>query len=293
MKVELEQNTPSWEAYRSDPTRRNASEAGAVMGVSPFTTKFDLWKTKRTGVSDFQGNVATDYGHTWEDEALKVVSELLGVTLQPEIHQTGPYSASLDAYGANMASGDTYHVEIKCPYKRQESHLWAQVKSDGVRIPAVYYWQLCHQRYCLDKPPTQSYLFVYIPEINGEPVEWELVPFIENQGDTKRLLDAWDDFYDNPPVIEVKTPESDMLVSELAALKATELEVKNRRAVVESEIKALAGDKDAIVSGWKVSWVERKGLVDYAKIEALKGVNLESYRKVGSKYQKISKIKEQ
>jgi hypothetical protein len=193
-----------------------------------------------------------------------------------------------------MASGDTYHVEIKCPYKRTESHLWRQVKSDGVdRIPEVYYWQMIHQRHCLDKPPTQSYLFVYIPmDRVANAAEWELVPFIENQGDTEKLLEAWDDFYDNPPVIEVKTPESDMLVSELESLKATELEIKTRKSVVEGEIKSLAGDKDAIVSGWKVSWVERKGLVDYAKIEALKGINLESYRKVGSKYQKISKLKE-
>jgi hypothetical protein len=151
---------------------------------------------------------------------------------------------------------------------------------------------MLHQRYCLDLPNVQSYLFVYIPPVDGNEATWELVPFIENQGDTKRLLDAWDDFMTNPPVIEVKTPESDMLVSELESLKATELEIKTRKSVVEGEIKSLAGDKDAIVSGWKVSWVERKGLVDYAKIEALKGVNLESYRKVGSQYQRISKLKE-
>ena len=288
MKIELEQNTEEWEEYRSDPTRRNASEAGVVMGVSTFLTKFDLWQQKRTGVSTFTGNIATEWGHTHEAAALDAVSGLLGLDLMPAIYQKGDYSASLD--GCGEYNDITYHVEVKCPFQKDRSKLWAQVKSDGFdRIPAQYYCQMLHQRYCLDLPNVQSYLFVYIPPVNGNEADYELVPFIENQGDTEKLLEAWDDFYENPPVIEVKTPESDMLVSELESLKATELEVKNRRAVVEGEIKALAGDRAALISGYKVAWVERKGVVDYSKIEALKGVNLESYRKVGSKYQKISK----
>jgi len=238
------------------------------------------------------GNIATEWGHTHEAAALAAVSGLLGLDLMPAIYQKGDYSASID--GCGEYNGITHHVEIKCPFQKDRSKLWAQVQSDGFdRIPAQYYCQMLHQRYCLDLPNVQSYLFVYIPPVDGNDATWELVPFIENQGDTEALLEAWDNFYTDPPVIEVKTPESDMLVSELAALKATELEIKTRKSVVEDEIKALAGDRDALISGYKVSWVLRKGVVDYAKIEALKGVNLESYRKVGSQYQRISKLKEQ
>ena len=157
MQIELEQGSLEWHEHRAK--YRNASEAGAVMGVSPYQTPRELWESKNGMGKPFQGNVATDYGNAMEPKALAKFAELwdLDLMIRPTVFVDGEYSASLDGYGLaspTMLSdriwedhGDHVMVEIKCPYQKQQSKLW-QIASEG-QIPELYYWQMVHQQMVL------------------------------------------------------------------------------------------------------------------------------------------------
>lgn len=58
-------NDPAWhEARRSFI---GASEAPAILGLSPWATALDVWAVKMGITEDFGGNTATDLGHELED----------------------------------------------------------------------------------------------------------------------------------------------------------------------------------------------------------------------------------
>ena len=76
-------------------------------------------------------------------------------------------------------------------------------------------------------------------------------------------------------------------------------ELLQQKALIETKIdqisnslKDRAGNKNVISFGCKIQTISRKGSVDYKKIDTLKNVDLEQYRKPSSTYQKISYEKE-
>ena len=73
-------------------------------------------------------------------------------------------------------------------------------------------------------------------------------------------------------------------------LKKALLEAKIEQ--VSASLKDRAGDKNVISFGCKIQTISRKGSVDYKKIDTLKDVDLDQYRKPASTYQKISYEKE-
>jgi putative phage-type endonuclease len=83
MQIELEQGSLGWHEHRAK--YRNASESGAVMGVSPYQTPRELWESKNGIGKKFVGNVATDYGIAMEPKALARLEEILDVKLEPTV----------------------------------------------------------------------------------------------------------------------------------------------------------------------------------------------------------------
>ena len=79
MKVlKLVQGSPEWLAVRK--TTRNASEAPAMKGVSPYKSYTDLVKEKATGITedvDAEKQRLFDRGHEAEDSARPLVEELI------------------------------------------------------------------------------------------------------------------------------------------------------------------------------------------------------------------------
>lgn len=58
-------NDPAWHAARRSFI--GASEAPAILGLSPWATALDVWAVKMGITEDFAGNTATDLGHELED----------------------------------------------------------------------------------------------------------------------------------------------------------------------------------------------------------------------------------
>ena len=273
---ELEQNSLEWHEWRAK--HRNASEAGSVMECNPYQTKRELWESKNGCGKPFTGNVATDYGHKMEPVALAKISSILGIEFKSAVFVEGEYSASLDAYGES--EGQTYKIEIKVPYQREDSKLWKSAQKEI--IPRHYYCQMLHQDLCC--PTDFSYFFVYIDDNT-----YELIPFMPNQGDTSKLVEAWDDFAANEPAPAYETRE------DLAMLGQMYKNLKEDADAIAKNLKELEATlKDAceintIAGPVKVQIISKIGNVDYKAIPELDGVNLDDYRKPPSSYKKISK----
>lgn len=97
--------TPEWHAHRA--THFNASDAPAMLGCSPYTTRAQLLHKLHTGLAA-EHDAATERrfadGHRFEALARPLAEELIGDDLAPVVGTLGELSASFD--GLTMM-GDT------------------------------------------------------------------------------------------------------------------------------------------------------------------------------------------
>lgn len=94
---QLAQGSPEWIAYRAK--MRNASDAPAMMGASPYTTRADLLRQLHTGVApvvDASTQKSYDNGHRAEALARPLAEEFIGAELFPVTGSEGQLSASFD-----------------------------------------------------------------------------------------------------------------------------------------------------------------------------------------------------
>lgn len=93
----LTQGTPEWLAYRAQ--HFNASDAPAMMGVSPYKTRAELLREMHTGVAadvDAATQRIFDAGHRFEALARPLAENIVGQDLYPVVGSEGRLSASFD-----------------------------------------------------------------------------------------------------------------------------------------------------------------------------------------------------
>ena len=167
------------------------------------------------------------------------------------------------------------------------SQTWKDAEAG--RVAEHYRWQLIHQDHVI--PTEMSYFFVYISDDQFICLTHE-----STEEDTAALLSAWDDFSASEPepdFVLMEDAHMQVLVEEHQLLIDRQKHLKTQLEQVESTMKSKAGDKNVIAFGCKIQTINRKGSVDYKKIENLKDVDLEQYRKPASTYQKISYAKKE
>ncbi len=277
-KIDLDQNTQPWLDWRK--SYRMASDAATVVGVSPYQKPADLWQVKN-GLKNVAVTKPMIHGSNLEPTARAKVAEILDVELQAECWQFGAYGASLDAISAD----GKIKVEIKCPFS-ETSAIYAHLQAEVPEVVPYVFWQLVHQQYVC--PTEKTYLFVYF---NDD--QWEL---IDATGSIKsdhieQLLDAWDYFYQNPPLIERDDEVIKNLVMQHRDVLAEEERIKEKKSKIEKLLKDECGH-DTIAFGSRIVTQSRKGSIDYKSIKELNPVNLEAYRKPASHYQVIKHPKE-
>lgn len=74
--ITADPNDPAWHEARR--TFIGASDAPAVLGISPWATPLDVWASKLNIGDQFQGNLSTDMGHALEDLIRQTLAEQLG-----------------------------------------------------------------------------------------------------------------------------------------------------------------------------------------------------------------------
>lgn len=293
--VDLEQNSDEWMDHRR--VHCNASSAGLIMGVQTFTPNtwdslLDWYRGKGT---PFVGNVATDWGHTHEDEARvaaeSINDEFYAPVVVTRIHKQLPLSASLDGKSVEF-DGSTGHVaEIKCPYQGKQSKTWVLV--DGGECPPQYYWQIQQQMFVSDAK--EALLFIY--DARDKSHLQLTVP--RNDADIDLLMEKWAEFWNllesgemkGDGVLRREDTEFKVVATEWAEANEVLAEAKERVDAARATLIDLSGDRDCEGFGVRVTQAERKGNINYKKVPSLEGIDLEKYRGKGSSYYRVAATK--
>lgn len=270
--IQLTQGSQEWLDYRR--SMRNASETAAVLGLSPWCTPYQLWLQK-TGRSIQAATAAIQHGTQLEPVARAAYEAQTGHIMQPLVLQDGPYSASLDGI---TLQGDLI-VEIKCPYKGKDSALWRDA-ANGV-VPEHYRLQVQHQLMVSGAGVAHFYVF---DGHNGllmalQPDESVMARITEGWNDFQKYLDA-----DTPPQLT----DGDTLVRDDADWFAAAKAFAAAKQASDAAESALTKAKETLVAltqhpreqgaGVAVTKFWKSGNVDYKRIPALEGTDLESYR---------------
>ena len=265
-RVELEQGSPEWDAWRLEHC--TASEAPAIMGCAPEYYHVQTWDDLRlvkAGMGappDERALEAFAHGHRKEIEARNALFP--GFRFKPACFEDGAFGASLDGYRG------THWLEIKSPVSGRASKMYRAasqtVAPPRERILDHTWWQLVHQAGVLGPDMTACTLLVYL---STEEYEAVVIPAEDLRQDWPELRERWEKFLaggapdrDDPQWANAVLNwinykhESD----KLAAL------LKSAR----SDLIALAGSDGDSGRGVSVSVTERKGIVDWRAVaEAL------------------------
>lgn len=188
---DLKQGSREWLNYRKGGI--GASDAPAVMGESPWNTRFELWayKTDRLQPPDSHpiAVAAMQRGQKLEPVARALYIERTGIQVEPANfeHPEFPFMrASLDGWNQ-----DSKHIlELKAPGKKD----LAEARKG--KIPKKYYWQLVQQMACADAETCDYVTF------DGED-ELTIIPFQRDKKAEKQLIEAVSQFWD---LVQTNTP---------------------------------------------------------------------------------------
>ena len=270
--IQLKQGSPDWLAYRL--SMRNASETAAVLGLSPWTTPYQLWLLK-TGRQQQIVTAAMQHGTDLEPAARAAYEVQTGNIMQPLVIQDGAYSASMD--GVTL-EGDLI-VEIKCPVRGQSSALWKDV-ADG-NVPGHYGVQIQHQ--LMVSGAALAHLWVY------DGAQGLLCRIERDDTAMQRIREGWDWFQcfqdsDTPPplndadtALRNDASWTDAAQAYLQAKQASEA-ADVELALARDALVALANHPREQGSGVTVTRYWKAGNVDYKKVPVLQGLELSSYR---------------
>jgi putative phage-type endonuclease len=137
---DLIQGSPEWHAHRRN--HFNASEAAAMLGISPYLSRSDLIRQKATGIDPEHGSTTQalfQAGHDAEAAARGIAESFLQEDLYPVTASLSidglPLSASLD--------GLTMDGEVAWEHKLANADLFAAVRAGT--IPEAYRPQMEQQ----------------------------------------------------------------------------------------------------------------------------------------------------
>lgn len=258
------QRSPEWFAARKG--RLTASMAGAALGLAPYQSEDDcmraLVRSMHGMSSEFEGNIATEYGTNMESHALVAFEMETGLTtwgagFVPYAEWSG---ASPDRYIGNESL-----LEIKCPFGlrnetspqfktlEDQPHYYAQIqlqlfitgRSD------CYFWQWSQHGHKLE----------HVTYDGG----WinENLPKLKDFWDRAKAADPAD--FEGPKRKVIDTPEAVKLVAEYDELSEAIENAAARKKDILERLVDLSGQKNAVVSGRNLTLVQRKGSVSYAK----------------------------
>jgi len=268
--------------------RITGSNVGAILGLSPHTTRADVMRRMcrewQDMPSEFEGNIATEYGTFSEKLALldlksrhHIYAKECGFIVDQELDWLG---ASPDGL-----IGDDAVLEIKCPYSlrdkkdgifktiAEQMHYYAQVQIEMfvTNRRKAYFYQWCKYHdvleivYCdykwIDEnvPLLSKFYDEYLIE-REKPVE-ELRKNLSTKH-TKKLVDEYDELSN-----------------------AIDFSTARKKEILE-ELSTLSGNKNAEIWGHKLTKVTREGSISYAKVvkDHCKDVDLEPYKGSPTEY---------
>lgn len=270
--LKLVQGTKEWHDHRAKS--RNASETPVVLGVSPWQTPYQLWLV-RTGRAEQKVTFPMRRGIELEPAARCAYETITGQIMEPSVLSEGQYSASLDG----ITLDGSLVLEIKCPMKGRDSDLWKAVAAGT--LPDYYGWQIEHQ--LMVSGAKLAHLWVFdgteglLLEVPANPARWP------------EIHAAWDSFMKHiqtdtqPPLTDRDSRVRDDMAWRDAAQRYLVARKRSEDAAAaldeaKAGLLALASHPSESGCGVSVTKFWKRGAVDYKKVPALLGVDLEMYR---------------
>ena len=180
--LDLLQGSPEWHQHRA--TYFNASDAPAMMDVSPYKTRDQLLRERASGLIpevDDQTQQRFDDGHRFEALARPLAEEIIGEELYPVVGIEAVYSASFD--------GLTIDEEISFEHKTLNESL-RHIKT-GSELPEHYRIQIEQQ---LMVSGAKKCLFMATRWDGGNLVESMEVWYEPDRELRKRIVAGWKQF---------------------------------------------------------------------------------------------------
>lgn len=291
--VPHEQGTPAWLEWRK--TGVGASEAAALYGESPYSTRRELWLAKKGLLPDWFIENDNDYifnkGHEFEEQMRAEYFAMTGEEFKPlcVVHDTYEFIiASLDGvFGNKIFEAKLVSKEIK-----------DDIAKRGVEAIPRHHWIQMQQQLMV----TEAMLCVYFAhDLNGEAVVVEVFPDYEFHVSHEAKLIEFDQSIINneePPMTKDDFHFSDDHKSfeDLVALKATMDELDGQAEAAKAVYKAKMAEIVAasphyhvasVVMAVKIKTMEKVGSVKYTDIPEVKAMSpayLEAFRGQGSKF---------
>ena len=275
------------------------SDAGAVMGMNPYSSPFAVWAEKTGKVKGFEGNLTTKVGAYLEDLVATLFTEEIGKKVRRKnrmlVNDEFPWAcADVD----RLVVGEKALLEIKTT-----NSFPAMKKIRGGEYPEMWYCQMVH--YLAVTGLEKAYLAVLINCRDFRIFELE-----RDEGEIAALMDAEQRFWekvtqDIPPEADGSEATTEALGAMfpegngetmtlfdagslleqrdrlLTAKKAVEAEVDE----INNQIKAEMGDNErAVFDRWTVSWKSQsKKTFDRKAMERdYPGIDLDKYYKTTS-----------
>jgi hypothetical protein len=193
---------------------RNASDAPAMLGISPYTTRQELLDRIKYGV---QKNITPavqdifDAGHRIEALARPIAETLLGHPLQPKRFTNGNLGATLDGYYLDAATLDSINWECKTLNDAIRAAFEAVGYAGGIAgaisLPEYLRAQIEQQLMC-----SEADKCLFTAYADGEAVHCWYYP---EQSMRQRIIDGWTQFERDlaamPDVMPVKAIEGQLM----------------------------------------------------------------------------------
>lgn len=271
--VRLEQNTPAWELWRQ--TRFGASDAAAMLGISPYKTREQLLREKQgviNKISDYQRELYAA-GHAAEEAILPHLEDMAGQPITPCVYEgEDRIAASLD--GVNFEG--TLIIEHKLLRDSDASRRRFNMAARG---------ELAEH----DMAQVQQQLMVSGAEkcwfvvSDGTPDNMAIADVFPDADWFTRIKEGWAQLARDLEASADEVPQ--ILAKEYRDLDAQIKALQSQQQAVKDQLIALAEEADSdslAVGGITLKRIESKGAVDYKAIPALKDIDLDVYRKPAS-----------
>jgi putative phage-type endonuclease len=272
--------------------RITGSAVGAILGLSPWQSADNVlrgmvraWNGAPT---EWAGSIATEYGHTHEPLAKMDFLARTGELIEDCGFMTHPLHPWLGATPDGLVGLDGV-AEIKCPFGLRndpepqfktaldQPHYFAQMQIEmycaGRELCHFYQWSEHGDAYEIVRI-SEYWLFDNLPRLKAFHDRY--------------MAELYNPAHIDPLLQEIGGEQAAALLAEWDECKVSIDAAEASKKEILTALVALSGEKDADICGRKLTRVERKGNVDYAKIPALQGLDLEQYRKAGGEYWRLS-----
>jgi len=287
--VNMEQGTSHWLEWRKHAI--GSSDVASILGLSPWKTRRQLWleKTGKVQVEDISNQWQVQRGTQNEGRARAQVELMLGQDFPPELSVHPKYDfmrVSLDGKSGNKI------LEIKIPSQK----VMDQVEKG--EVPDYYMAQVQYQLMCVEG--SEGAIFFCMNPETGKSVKCDVAHDLAMQMKIeKAVVEFWDSVQkeiepdpEDKDFLEVKDHKFLALATQYKFAKIDAKKAIEALEQIEEKIKEFTEVHPAIYGGGiRVLKYSVNGSIDYSKIEALKSVDLEQYRKPASKRIKITEVK--